>query len=116
MITKCEDNKINTFKTIYVNETWLEYTGLSFKEAMGKGWSKALHPDDKEAQLKQWEEKSKKGLESSSAFRLINKKGIIRWVIGKATPLFNKNNQISGYIGTLSDILKVKNRKMKYWR
>ena len=91
-------------KTIYVNETWLEYTGLSYNEAMGDGWNTALHPDDREAQLKQWEERSKKGLESSSEFRLVDKKGNIRWVIGKATPLFNKDNQISGYIGTLSDI------------
>jgi PAS domain S-box-containing protein len=95
-------------KTIYVNETWLEYTGLSFDEAMGDGWNTTLHPDDREAQLKQWEEKSKKGLESSSEFRLVDKKGKIRWVIGKATPLFNKNNQISGYIGTLSDISESK--------
>jgi PAS domain S-box-containing protein len=53
-------------------------------------------------------EKSKKGLESSSEFRLIDNKGNTRWVIGKATPLFNKDHEITGYIGTLSDITENK--------
>ena len=96
-------------KTTYVNETWLEYTGLSVGEAMGDGWIKALHPEDKEIQLKQWRDKSKEGQESFSEFRLIDKKGNTRWVVGKATPLFNINGQIAGYIGTLSDITKNKN-------
>jgi PAS domain S-box-containing protein len=90
-------------QTIYVNETWLEYTGLTFSEAMGDGWIVALHPDDKEAQLNQWQNRSKKGLVSSSEFRLTDKKGNTRWVIGNAAPLFN-NGVVSGYIGTLSDI------------
>ena len=96
-------------KTIYVNDTWLEYTGLSFDEAMGDGWNNVLHPDDKEVQIGNWKEKSEKGLESSSEFRIVSKKGNIRWVIGKATPLFNKGGQVvSGYIGTLSDITESK--------
>jgi len=95
-------------KTIYVNETWLNYTGLTFNEAMGDGWQEVLHPDDKEKQLRQWENRAKKGLESSSEFRILDKKGNTRWVIGKATPLFDKSHKITGYIGTLSDITESK--------
>jgi PAS domain S-box-containing protein len=95
-------------KTIYVNETWMKYTGLTFNEAIGDGWKGVLHPDDKEKQLQQWQDKSEKGLESSSEFRLLDKKGNIRWVTGKATPLFNKKKLITGYIGTLSDITENK--------
>ncbi|MBC7874701.1 MAG: PAS domain S-box protein [Ferruginibacter sp.] len=95
-------------KTLYVNEAWLTFTGLTFNEAMGDGWQKVLHPEDKENQLKLWQDRSKKGLESSTQFRLLDKKGNIRWVTGKATPLFNTNLQITGYIGTLSDITESK--------
>ena len=101
-------------KTIYINETWMEYTGLTFKEAVGDGWIVALHPDDKKLQLSQWIDKSKKGVESSSEFRLIDKKGNTRWVIGKATPLFDKNSNVSGYIGTLSDITEIKKAEEKF--
>jgi PAS domain S-box-containing protein len=75
---------------------------------MGEGWQEVLHPDDKENQLRQWQDRSKKGLESSSEFRLLDKKGNTRWVIGKAAPLFNEKGQVSGYIGTLSDITENK--------
>jgi len=95
-------------KTIYVNETWMKFTGLTFDEAMGDGWRQALHPDDREKQIEQWQIKSQGGLESSSEFRLLDKNGYTRWVIGKATPLFDKNRQITGYIGTLSDITEIK--------
>ena len=100
-------------KTIYVNETWMKFTGLSFNEAMGDRWMVALHPDDKEKQIKQWQDKSQNGLESSSEFRLVDKKGNIRWVIGKATPLFDDNHQVTGYIGTMSDITKGKKAEEK---
>ena len=100
-------------KTIYVNETWMKYTGLTFDEAMGDGWRKALHPDDKAKQLEQWQVRSQSGLESSSEFRLIDKTGNIKWVIGKATPVFDKNHQMTGYIGTLSDITENKKAEEK---
>jgi len=91
-------------KTSYVNETWLRYTGLEMNEALGDGWTVAVHPDDRNTVIEEWNNKSKNGLKSSSEYRLINKKGNIRWVSGEAIPLFNNAREITGYIGTLSDI------------
>jgi PAS domain S-box-containing protein len=35
--------------TIYVNQRWYGYTGLTPEEALGPhGWTRALHPDDRE--------------------------------------------------------------------
>jgi len=28
------------------NQRWLDYTGLSAKQALGSGWELAIHPDD----------------------------------------------------------------------
>src|SRR3984893_13494477 len=30
----------------FFNQRWLEYTGLSAKQALGSGWEVAIHPDD----------------------------------------------------------------------
>src|SRR5258706_8581309 len=30
----------------FVNRRWLDYTGLSAKQALGSGWQVAIHPDD----------------------------------------------------------------------
>ncbi|MBK5273349.1 MAG: PAS domain S-box protein, partial [Bacteroidia bacterium] len=95
-------------KTSYVNETWLRYTGLEMNEALGEGWTAVVHPDDRNELIEEWNNKSKKGLKLSSEYRLINKKGNIRWVSGEAIPLFNNTRKITGYIGTLSDITERK--------
>ena len=43
--------------------SWRNFTGQTFEEAKGSGWSKSLHPDDLEKTLKTWkratQEKSK---------------------------------------------------------
>ena len=30
----------------FFNQRWLEYTGLSAKQALGSGWEVAIHPED----------------------------------------------------------------------
>jgi PAS domain S-box-containing protein len=95
-------------KTIYVNETWLEYTGMTFEETLGDGWISAIHPVDRETMIKDWNDKSEKGLESATEYRLIDKKGNVKWVMGKAVPIFNKSGKILGHIGTVSDITERK--------
>jgi PAS domain S-box-containing protein len=95
-------------KTTYVNETWLGYTGMTFDEALGDGWVEAVHPDDRLGLATQWYERSEKGLESSSEYRLVDKKGNTRWVSGKAVPIFTKDGEITGHMGTLSDITERK--------
>ncbi|MEO6232308.1 MAG: PAS domain-containing protein [Ferruginibacter sp.] len=99
-------------KTTYVNETWMEYAGFEYEEAMGDGWLSAVHPDDRALLIKIWYERSLKGLESSSEYRIIDKKGNLRWVSGRAIPLFNNLGEITGHIGTLTDITEIKNAEI----
>lgn len=98
-----------TGKTTYVNETWMSYTGMKFEEALGDGWVEAVHPDDKKALIKGWYDLSQKGASSSTEYRLVHKNGDIRWVSGNAVPVFNKAGEITGYIGTISDVTERKN-------
>ncbi|CAN5529637.1 hypothetical protein BH11BAC3_BH11BAC3_04480 [soil metagenome] len=99
-------------KTTYVNETWMEYAGFEYEEAMGDGWLSAVHPDDRALLIKIWYERSLKGLESSSEYRIVDKKGNIRWVSGRAIPLFNNVGEIAGHLGTLTDITEIKNAEI----
>jgi PAS domain S-box-containing protein len=38
----------------YVNERWVEMTGMSAAEAMGRGWLAAMHPDDRDRVFDEW--------------------------------------------------------------
>jgi len=94
--------------TTYVNETWLQYTGMKLEDALGDGWLDAVHPEDRDWLQKGWHSKAAVRSESFSEYRLIDKRGRQRWVNGKAVPVFNTNGAVSGYIGIILDVTERK--------
>lgn len=94
--------------TTYVNETWLEYTGMQLEEALGDGWLNAVHPEDRDKLKKGWDSSTEKASLSISEYRLVCKSGRIRWVDGKAIPVINQEGKLTGYIGTISDVTELK--------
>ena len=94
--------------TTYVNETWMDFTGMSFNEAMGDGFLKAIHPEDREQQIKNWENKTAKSEPSFSEYRIIDKAGKQRWINGNAIPVINETGIVTGYLGTISDVSSIK--------
>ena len=94
--------------TTYVNPKWCEISGVTEKEAMGNDWLKAVHPEDREKVIKNWENKVSKGIYSEAEYRFLHKDGTIRYIIGYAIPECNSKFDVIGYIGTITDITAVK--------
>jgi PAS domain S-box-containing protein len=94
--------------TTYVNPKWCQISGLSFEEALGDGWLSAVHPDDKENLFEGWREATSLHKASFSDYRFLRPDGTIAWVMGQAIPEINSENQIVGYIGTITDITERK--------
>ncbi len=92
----------------FVNEEWMKYSGLTFNESLGFGWSSAIHPMDRDRIIGDWEEATSKGNELVSEFRIVNKQGETKWVSTKSTGLYDFNNELYGYIGTLVDVTERK--------
>jgi PAS domain S-box-containing protein len=90
--------------TTYVNPRWCLISGLSFEEALGNGWFSVVHPEDKPALAKGWQEATKRQQTSSTEYRFARPDGTIAWVIGQAVPEKNTENEIIGYVGTITDI------------
>ena len=90
--------------TTYVNPKWCEISGVSFDKALGDGWLDAVHPNDKERVYQGWQEATQLKKESSSDYRFVHPDGTIAWVMGRAVPEINSENQIIGYVGTITDI------------
>tara|TARA_R110002051_G_scaffold81617_1_gene145700 strand:- start:36796 stop:40296 length:3501 start_codon:yes stop_codon:yes gene_type:complete len=97
----------------YVNEQWIKYSGISFNEALGFGWSKALHPDDREKVLEIWNRAVFTGTEFITDLRFLDKKGKTTWLTAKAVGLYDARNELYGYIGTLLDITERKETENK---
>ena len=94
--------------TTYVNETWSQISGLSATEAMGKGWIKAVHPDDREMLVENWNNAYLNQGYSVADYRFMRPDGSLIWVIGQAVPEKDDDNRVIGYIGTITDITERK--------
>lgn len=93
--------------TTYVNPKWLELSGLIYEEALGFGWLKAVHPDDREQLEGKWKTDFQLKESSKAEYRFLRSDGNIVWVTGDAVPEWN-NDKIIGYIGTITDITERK--------
>jgi PAS domain S-box-containing protein len=94
--------------TEYVNPRWSEISKLSFGEALKDGWLNAVHPEDREKLALNWQQSTLNNTESKAEYRFVHPDGTEAWVIGNAVPQEDKNGNIVGYIGTITDITERK--------
>lgn len=90
--------------TTFVNPSWCEISGLSFEKAIGNGWFDAVHEEDKKTFFDGWENLSNKQEISVLEYRFVRPDGSITWVMGQVIGEKNTNNEIVGFIGTITDI------------
>ncbi len=95
--------------TTYVNPYWLKITGLTFSEAMGNGWTRAIHSEDKDTVFKAWIKAATldKMFEQEIRFQH-SETGKISTVISRARLLKNEEGKVLGYIGVNIDITEEK--------
>ena len=88
----------------FFNRRWLDYTGLSAKQALGWGWEVAIHPDDLPRILETFREalNSAKPFEVEGRFRRFD--GEFRWFLFRASPLCDDSGKVVKWYGTNTDI------------
>lgn len=93
-----------TGQCLYTNTRCQEIFGLSFIECLGNGWSRAVHPDDREQVLNNWLAAAKLGRECDIQFRVLKPDGKIRFVRARKKAMYSETGQLIGYVGTEEDI------------
>jgi len=88
----------------YWNQAWYEYTGLSEAESLGIAGVSTVYPDERDRVLAQWSHAVTYGQSFEIEYRIRNRQGEYRWFICRATPTCDRQNQITGWIGTITDI------------
>ena len=88
----------------YVNKRWCEITGISFKEALQKGWRERLPPDELRELLAAWEKFTSGRGEFSHKLRFEHPAGGARWIQFHARRLPGPGGTLAGYVGTIDDI------------
>lgn len=98
---------------LYVNESFCEITGISPKDALGKGWVRALHPEDRERILDRWYRSTEDNLLFKSEYRFQHPDGAVKWVVGEAVAQKTETGQIISYVATITDITEQKRAEEK---
>jgi PAS domain S-box-containing protein len=93
---------------VVVNHTWTQLTGMSRKEALGAGWSHALHPDDRARIAEEWYAAVRARRPFSSEYRFLRRDGGVTWVQGSAVELRSERGDMIGHLGTVSDFTQRK--------
>src|ERR1700732_5041169 len=88
----------------FFNQRWLDYTGLSAKQALGWGWEVAIHPADLPRILETFRDalNSVKPYEVEGRFRRFD--GEFRWFLFRASPLCDESGQVVKWYGANTDI------------
>jgi PAS domain S-box-containing protein len=89
---------------VFVNECWCEMAGLSSGQARGRDWACALHPEDRERVVHEWRAAAEAGRQFADEYRFLTPDGKVTWLQGRAVGLCDETGQVSGYIGTLTDV------------
>jgi PAS domain S-box-containing protein len=93
----------------WFNRTWLEFTGRTFEQEHGFGWTKNVHEDDLARCLQAYAEGFATRKTFRGEYRIRRADGSPRWIIEQAAPLFEgAGGSFSGYIGSCVDITESK--------
>jgi PAS domain S-box-containing protein len=88
----------------FLNQRFLEYTGLSVEEGLGEGWLKAIHPDDCASSIDVWREAFAGGKFFELEARLRRADGEYLWLLFRGAPLRDQAGKIVKWYGTSTDI------------
>ena len=94
--------------SIYFNQQWVDYTGLTLEESYGQGWNTPFHPDDKQSARDAWNHAIRTGEMYRVETRLRAADGRYRWFLMKGEPLADAPGPIVKWLGTCTDIDELK--------
>lgn len=92
----------------YVNEQWCRMAGITGEQAMGMGWSDAVHPEDRDSLLADWRAATRRARKFDTEHRFRTEDGGVVWVAISGVPLRDKEGRAIGYVGTAKDITERK--------
>lgn len=92
----------------FVNDTWINWTGIPFNEQLGQGFVSAIHADDRHRIFNVFLECQVTQSKCTEEFRLHRPDGSIRWCLNDGSPFFDAQGNYAGYAGSVTDITEKK--------
>ena len=89
---------------VYVNERWCLIAGMLSSDASGSGWTRSIHPDDRERVGDLWYQAATQDKLFLAEYRFMRPDQSVVWVIGQASAERDPSGKVVGYVGTITDI------------
>jgi PAS domain S-box-containing protein len=88
----------------FLNQRWLDYTGLTLEEASGWGWQAAVCPDDLPDLMDFWRSVLASGAPGETEARLRRHDGVDRWFLFRGVPQYDERGNLVKWYGQTTDI------------
>jgi PAS domain S-box-containing protein len=93
---------------VFVNKAWLDFSGRTLEQEIGGGWAEALHPEDRERGLADFERAIARRESFQAEYRVRRADGEYRWILDTGTPRFDSAGQFAGHIGSCLDVTEAR--------
>jgi PAS domain S-box-containing protein len=88
----------------YLNQPWTEFTGLSFDQLKGWRWTRVIHPEDVEENVR----RSRHTIDTGEPFQLEHRirraDGVYRWHLSRALAMRDTEGRVLMWFGSSTDI------------
>jgi len=88
----------------FFNQHFLDYLGVPLEQALGWGWTHAIHPDDLPDLFDTWIALTKSGTAGEAEARIRRYDGQYRWFLLRASPLRDESGEVVKWYGFNTDI------------
>ncbi len=93
----------------YVNQTWMDWTGLGYEENLARGWTNAIVPEDRRKVRDKFLSDLTGRTLYEAEFRINHVDGSMHWCVATGSPQYRNDGTFTGYIGACVDITEQKN-------
>jgi PAS domain S-box-containing protein len=93
--------------------SWRKFTGQTYEEVKGWGWSNAVHPDDLEHTKQVWNQAIKTKSTYEVEYRVRRYDGIYRLFEVRGVPMLRENGSVLEWVGTCVDITESRNMEQE---
>lgn len=88
----------------YVNDRWTAISGLTIDAAIGNGWQRAIHPEDRPHVLHRWNLLRLKDDTFREEYRICQPDGSMHWVLAEGAAVRSYSGRLLGFIRAVTDI------------